>query len=446
MAVSTHTHWDVRPATGNDANGGGFVQGASGVDYSQQASPQYALTGVTSSGAGNTVLDATAAADMVGNVGQCVSGTNFNTGLYEVVSVVVGVSITFSTRGDGTSICSGAGSVGAINIGGSLATIAAIGVQTYSDGFNGNIVWVKGTLTVTSNLQPASSVAWEGFGTTHGDNVRATITTATNSVKLFTWGNVYQGKFRNFNFTNTATTREKGFDPNNNWAMQFINCLFDGFTYAYFGGKPGVKGDQENNVAFIDCEVRNCTTTDGAIQFYDPRNVIIDGCYIHNNAGEGVIVDGGNGNPGAIVCERTVFDTNAGNGFLVKTSAAGGRPARLYGIYSCAFYNNGANGLKIEGTTYQDTLRIKNSVFYLNGAFGVYRDTTTDLLLFMYGTANAFGANTSGARGGMWPTDPTDVTLTADPWTDAPNGDFTLNGVSGGGAALKGAGYESGVV
>lgn len=444
MAVSIATHWDVRPASGNNANGGGYVQGATGVDYSQQASPQYALTGLTSSGSGNTVLSAAAAADMVGNIAQVISGTNFTTGLFEIVSVVVGVSITFSTRGDNTAICSGAGSAGVINIGGSLATIAAIGLQTYSDGFNGNVVWVKGTLTVTGALQAGSSVAYEGFGTTHGDNTRATITTATNSTKLFTWGNVYQGKFKNFNFTNTAVTRDKGFDPNNNWAMQFINCLFDGFTYAYFGGKPGVKGDQENNIVFIDCEVKNCTTTDGALQFYDPRNVIIDGCNIHDNAGEGVIVDGGGGQPGSIVCERTIFDSNANNGFLVKNSAAGGRPARIYAFYSCVAYNNGANGIKIENTTYQDTLRVKNCILYGNGAFGVYRDTTTDLNLMMFPQSNAYGSNTSGARGGMWPAsaDGSDATLTADPFTDAPNRDFSLNSTAGGGAACKAAGHE----
>jgi hypothetical protein len=444
MAVSTATHWDVRPATGNDNNGGGFKQGATGVDYSQQASPQYALSGIASVGSGNTILSAAAATDMVGNIAQVLSGTNFTTGFFEITSVIAGVSITFSTRGDGTAICSGVGASGVINIGGSLATIAVIGLQTYSDGFNGNVVWVKGTLTVTSNLQAQSSVAYAGYGTTHGDNTRAAITTATNSTELFTWGNVYQAKFENFDFSNTAATREKGFDPSNNWAMQFRNCSFDGFTYAYFGGKPYVKGDQENNVAFIDCEVKNCTTTDGALQFYDPRNVLIDGCYIHDNAGEGVIVDGGNGNPGSIVCEHTIFDSNANNGFLVKTSAAGGRPARCYGFYSCDFYGNGANGLKIENTTYQDTLRVKNSIFYGNGAFGVYRDTTTDLLLFMYGNSNAYGANTSGARGGMWPAsaDGSDVTLTADPFTNAAAGDFSLNSTAGGGAACKGVGHE----
>ena len=43
MARSVLIHWDCR-STGSDTNGGGFKQGASGTDFSQQAAAQYALT------------------------------------------------------------------------------------------------------------------------------------------------------------------------------------------------------------------------------------------------------------------------------------------------------------------------------------------------------------------------------------------------------------------
>src|SRR5271155_31095 len=118
MAFPTGVVWEVRTATGSDNNGGGWVPGASGTDYSQQTSPQYALTGVASAGSGNTVLSSSAAAAMVGNIAQCVSGTNYNTGFFEVVSVSVGVSITFSINAAGNSICTGVGASGVINIGG----------------------------------------------------------------------------------------------------------------------------------------------------------------------------------------------------------------------------------------------------------------------------------------------------------------------------------------
>ena len=57
---------------------------------------------------------------------------------------------------------------------------------------------------------------------------------------------------------------------------------------------------------------------------------------------------------------------------------------------------------------------------------------------------NFFGSNTSGARNNA-PTDATDVALTANPFTDPSNNDFSLNSTAGGGAAAKGLGYPSGV-
>jgi len=95
--------WEIR-SNGNDNNGGGFKTGASGTDYSQQTSPQYALTSVTTAGAGATFLLASASADMVGNIAHVVSGTNFTAGFYEITSVSVGVSVTCDAN-----ICTGVG-------------------------------------------------------------------------------------------------------------------------------------------------------------------------------------------------------------------------------------------------------------------------------------------------------------------------------------------------
>jgi hypothetical protein len=50
MALPTTTVIEVR-TTGNDSNGGGFVAGASGTDYSQQNSAQYTFSNLASSNA-----------------------------------------------------------------------------------------------------------------------------------------------------------------------------------------------------------------------------------------------------------------------------------------------------------------------------------------------------------------------------------------------------------
>lgn len=150
MALSSNIVWEVRSA-GSNNNGGGFKTGASGTDYTQQNSAQYALTGCTSSGAGAVILTASAAADMVGNVAQVISGTNFTAGFYEITSVSVGVSITVDAN-----CTTGAGSSGVVNIGGALATIGKIGSASANQGaVAGNLICVKSgsyTLTATDTI------------------------------------------------------------------------------------------------------------------------------------------------------------------------------------------------------------------------------------------------------------------------------------------------------
>src|ERR1044071_7124465 len=91
MAISVNTYWDVR-TTGSDNNGGGFVIGSSGTDYSQQDASQYSGTNLASTN-GTTnpsvVTSAThnfVAAD-VGNIIRITAGSNWTTGYYQIVSV-----------------------------------------------------------------------------------------------------------------------------------------------------------------------------------------------------------------------------------------------------------------------------------------------------------------------------------------------------------------------
>jgi hypothetical protein len=57
----------------------------------------------------------------------------------------------------------------------------------------------------------------------------------------------------------------------------------------------------------------------------------------------------------------------------------------------------------------------------------------------------AGGGNAADYDAADFPADSVEgfVTLTADPFTDAANGDFTLNSTAGGGAELRGAGWPS---
>src|SRR5580700_5454967 len=113
MNVSVLQQWVVRPTNGADTNGGGFVQGSSGTDWSQQNAAQYALTGMSATSSGPNITTSSASNDMVGNIIQITGGTNFTTGFYQIISVNVNLSITVDR-----TVVTGTATGGTGNIGG----------------------------------------------------------------------------------------------------------------------------------------------------------------------------------------------------------------------------------------------------------------------------------------------------------------------------------------
>lgn len=444
MATSAAAVWEVRPGAGSATNGGFFVTGASGTDYSQQNSAQYALTGVTSSGSGNTVLTASAAADMVGNGGRVVSGTNFVVDIYQVVSVVVGVSITFATNNAGTSICSGVGASGVINIGGALDSIAAINtrlINSTTQGSNGNKIYGKatGTLTFTATQLnfDLKSYALIGYTTTRGDNGQLTITTATNSVFLFEAGNAgFQWQFYNIKMTSTAGTKAAAIEDGNSiYYLLCQNCTFDGPKFAL---ETTVT---THHVVFFSCEIKNCSSHGLSLEQVATKIV---GCYIHDNTGDGVHTNGtaNGGISGELAVINSIIKSNGGNG--VATSDFDGNAAISLCIANSAIINNTGDGIHGGGASFSQMLGLQNTIIDSNGGWGVNCGALTSLLVFAYGGGNAFGsastANVSGDRNNF-PALAGDITLTADPFTSRSSADFSLNSISGGGAACKGAGF-----
>lgn len=451
MGQPSTTVWEVRPTVGSDSNGGAFVPGASGTDWSQQNSPQYALTGIASSGSGNTVLSALAAADMVGNIAQCTGGTNFNTGFFEVVSVSVGVSITFGTNAGGSSICSGVGASGVINIGGALATIKILFRILYSatQAVNGNTIYIKatGSLAVTATQQnyDCNYFTVIGYTSTRGDNGRATITTATNSVILYEIGNSgFSSLWYNIAFTNTAGTSAHCIDSggtNSFSQLLFQNCSFNGFTVAVYA-----ESAQSLHTVFISCEITNCST--GGIFIYYPVYMEIDDCFIHGN-GIGVAVNpNGNSTYGAqVIFNRTVIYNNTTYGVIAHPSASSdGGVGSLLSFWNSAVVSNGSDGINNVGNnSVGQRLLLFNSIVVSNGAYGVNCGTAGSSGgsgPIQVGASNAYYGNTSGARNNF-PSLPGDVTLTGSPFTNPSGGDFTLNNTAGAGLACQAVGFPS---
>jgi hypothetical protein len=442
MSLPAATVWEVRPGAGSDSNGGGFVAGASGTDYSQQNSAQYSGTDLVQSG--STVSSAShsfVSAD-VGNLINIASGSGFTAGFYQIVSVSAGAATL--DRSPGTS-----GTGGNYAVGGALANLSSVIARvlySQANGVNGNTVYLKasGTTTLTSTILNYDVLIMTiiGYTSSRTDNGQATITSATNSVNLLTLGNnAATWILRNLKFTHTAATRGVGITGIGNLFYYLVldNCVFDGCLIAYDGGYPFVFASTAYHFTAINCEFKNATSY--GLRFYNLTSVRFVGCFIHNNSGDGINING-TGSAGTVELLYSVVRANGGSGIYDFTDGQGNTAPDIAIINSAILANTG-DGVKMFGTgsNYGQQLHLQNSIIYGNGGYGL--DFAAPLnIVVAPGRNNAFGSNTSGARNN-YPTLQGDIALSADPFTNQSAADFTLNNTGGGGADCQAAGFQS---
>ncbi len=436
MAISITSVFEVRQGSAA-TNGGFFVPGASGTDYSQQASPQYALTGLASAGAGNTILSAAAAADMVGNGARAVSGTNITVGTYEVVSVVVGVSITFSTNNAGGSICSGIAASGVINIGGALDFPVTADARMIA----GNVCHVKANAVyvVTASQSFAAvgtagnPLTFIGYTTTRGDGGQPTIRTSTNNLTLFSVTGAFH-RFLNFIADCNSTTTSKG------WTVSGLKCVFQnckamGFTT--HGFNPGSSrnsyincyatgGSSGATAAFLLNAGLSCTLTD---------------CVAAGNACPGFFQNVAGVNSQTFF-NRCIAANNTGassDGFRNSNTST-------FSMLNCISYGNGRDGLLLDTSsvsTAGDDAFVRNCIFVNNSGFGInsngiFYDSAGVYQLAM--DYNAFDNNSGGDYNNV-PAGDNDELLSGDPFTDGASLDFSLDDTSGQGGACRASGF-----
>lgn len=302
MTLAQNIIWEIR-ANGAITNGGGFLIGASGTDFSQQDSPQYALTGVTTAGADAILLDSAAASDMVGNVGQLVSGTNAITGWYEIKSVVVGVSITVDR-----TCTSGALSSGVFNIGGAMFWLDA-----WFEAWNqGNRAFVKqdGThtlitsLNVAKNGQDTKPMRIEGYKTTRGDADANPANRPVIDVSNQTFGFNDYWQFYNLNLTGTTD--------------QYCKIDLEGlYQHCKFNNTSGTSGRYSSNFgnrgSIINCEFQSVNGQ--GIRLNGTGTRVLD-CYFHDCGAVTGTNSGmhGTGDDGIFV--NLIFDT-CGRGMFI---------------------------------------------------------------------------------------------------------------------------------
>jgi hypothetical protein len=319
MAISSSMVWEIRSAGSVTLNGGGgFKPGASGTDYSQQNSVQYALTGGTTSGISDTIAHSSASTDMVGNT-CLLGGTNVTAGYYEIIAVVAGVSIQVDRN-----CTTGSGAAMTIKIGGATATIGSIGLST-NHVQPGNYVWIKGTFTglLSDNIAMAGTaslpVTVEGYNTTRGDG--------------------YLGR-------------------SNNGSGPLITTNFPSLTYA---------GAQRINPSgsYIIIKYLTVITNNGTTAISVTGNNIIYGCSVVNNNTTSA-AGGLNASAGGLVANCDVsLPSGVAGAIGVNITATGGK------CICCRVSNAGGTGIVLTA----GGVAIGNLVF--SCGIGIFTNTTT---------------------------------------------------------------------
>ena len=432
--MNSATVWEVWPVTGSDTNGGGFVAGASGTDYSQSATPHASGTAGTAVGtAAFSDVGYTFLSTHVGNLIQIASGSGFTAGFYYIVSVATGIATLNTSPGTGTAAV--------WSLGGALATIT----KCFTGFVTSNTCWVKatGTLIVTASQTsaasangPGASIPYNkilGYGTTRGDGGQVTIHCTTNA------------NINCFNF-NIGTYVDQGWIVSN-FIIDFVsgggttygiicvyylvvtNCKIIGASNAIsLGGLYGI---------IQDCEI---TGTLGICILMSSGVVVRN--YIHDNTCTGVH----SGSPGALTVAWNIIANNSGGGsFGIQLQSE-----PLF-VFNNIIYNSGSDGVNIQTADRIRSLSFRNNICVLNGGYGINGNSSAGMCALPQYDGNAYYGNTSGTRFGMDDTgsvnpvngsspyaNPLDVILSADPFVNGVGGDFTLT--TAGKLALQGLG------
>lgn len=449
-ALSVQSVWEVR-TTGNDTNGGGFVTGQSGVDYSQNdnknatacsncgsSTVNLSKTDAVANGT-TTITSATAnfSAAIVGNIILLSGGSgSLTAGWYQVTTFTNSTTIVIDrTVAAGTGIT--------INIGGALLTFS----QMFTNMALGHQAFIKSgtytfttTVTVTLNSLGTGTTGAianvQGYGTSRGDNgARPLVTTATNTTNLFTMNGAQGITFQHLSFSNTAGTRAAGFIASGaSYHITFQDDVFDGFTSAILGNWNAT--ETFHGLTVISCEVKNCTSVSGAI--YNTAGGLFLYSYIHAN-----VVGFQRAENGGFVQDQifryTVFASNTDTGITV-TAGAVGTNGFHFDVDHCVFYNNTNSGILQGDTSVMTTMT--NNIFESNGRYGweVVVSSSNDSPYYIYNAANFYFNNTLGQRLNVG-AGTGDVTGTADAFVNAGTANFALNSTAGGGTAAKAAGF-----
>lgn len=421
-ALAENTTFEVRQA-GAAANGGCFVEGASGTDFSQQAAAQYGasdlvLVTTTTMSSATHLFDAS-------DIGNCIhitAGTGFTVGYYQILSQAAGVATV--DRAAGTMGSTG----GTYAVGGALALMSNI-----TNTVSGNRVWVRADATYTvaasQTVALSTQIVIEGYGTTRGDGGSPTFQATASSVTVVNGLSGAGMIFANFILDCNNQAASAGLNSASD-QKQFVNIVVTncGATGIFingpstcihcrvsgqFGGSPFFFGSQFGNTC-VDCSAiyTGSSNATGIFNF---------------NSGGFCIRCVGVGNAMTTTTDVFLFGANGGH------------------VESGVCYNAGRDCYRMTASGASSlNVSIRNSIAYTAGGWCFNAPggaaTRNDFQAYFL-DYNAVSATCALGEYNVIPAGPNDVTLTADPFTNAGANDFSLNNTSGGGAALKGSGF-----
>ncbi len=428
--------WDVRTG-GSDLNGGGYAGSitptcaGTGTDYSVSDTPHVTFDGSTITASGTTstitITGYTVASGDKCNLLNIASGTNYTAGIYEITSVNVGSSTWTLDR---SPVSSGTASALVGRMGGGFVTPTQAFTSWTANGHD-QIYIQSGTYSKTTTITPATMNGQsalmnlvEGYATSHGDMGTAPlITSATNSVHLFTLSNTFNGVyFRNIKFSSTAGTRGDGFRANNAnvLGVTFEKCQFDGLHTALYGDFAVVWSFQ--GLILYNTEVKN-STSHGVVN--GNTTIFIDS-RIHDNAGDGFNWGTGDQAHSVHLAINSIFDHNTGNGMLAHAASNG----EIAGAYHSVFSDNTSGGTadgfqSAPGSGISQLIDVGN-IAYANTSYGMDASTTSVLNVYAGSQqGDAFGSNGTATRRGMT-AGVSDITGISDPFVARGTNNFAL--------------------
>jgi hypothetical protein len=432
MAINASTQWWVR-TDGDNTNGGGFdseISGA-GTNYCDQASAQLSLTDLATSGAASTTLTSATGGFTSAMIGNCIrisSGTNFQTGYYFITARTDTNTVTLDrTPTSGGAGSSGVGKLGGafLNIGHNLASSASGGASVSgitSPLAAGHVINLRGTGSNNpSSIDYAKPTGYWSFAA--GNDTAGPVTLrGYNGRPLLEHGSPSYYSCSNWLVDSVCSKCSVNYGGAVwNGSLTMMNCKFDQAGYSA-------------NLAMVQA-VYNSEFTNSGSQVDDGTVAIsctsyggrIHNCVFRNMRGTALSL----GSMASVT--NCVFINNRYGVDLIQTSTS-----YYESITNCILYDNRSHAIRITGDQAMQAFLSEN-IIYGNGGTGIYTALDTvainDRRFQNRRFRNAYGSNGANVSGFTIESDA--ITLTADPFTDAANEDFTLNDVAGGGALLK---------